>query len=363
MDYREIYEKWLNHPNLSDEQMQELKDMSEQQIKDAFFTDVAFGTAGMRGLMGMGPNRLNIFTIRKATQGFANYLNNNGLHSVAIAYDNRFNSKEFAFDCAKLLAGNGIETYIFDSLRPTPELSYTVRYFKCDGGIMITASHNPKEYNGYKLYDETGCQLIPELAAKVIDEIAKLGDLLDIKPAENYDESLIHVVNKEVDDASYADCLSIQLRPDVDKNFKIAFSPEHGASYHPVMDTLKLAGYDVVEVKSQSVPDPAFGATKTPNPEEPGAYEEVLKLAKEIDAKLLLVCDPDGDRMGVGIKQGDEYIVLNGNQTGALLLEYILSSNEELGIKYEHPCMFNTVVTSDIGEAIARYHGCDNEGL
>jgi phosphoglucomutase len=361
MDYRENYEKWLNHPNLSEEQKQELRNMSEQQIKDSFYTDVAFGTAGMRGLMGLGPNRLNIFTIRKATQGFANYLNKNSLHSVAIAYDNRFNSKEFAFDCAALLAANGIETYIFDSLRPTPELSYTVRYFKCDGGIMITASHNPKEYNGYKLYDETGCQLIPELAQKVIDEIANLGDLLDIVPPADYDRSLVHVINKEVDDAYYADCLSIQLRKDVNKDFKIAFSPEHGASYHPVMDTLKMAGYDVVEVAAQSVPDPAFGATKTPNPEEPGAYEEVLKLAKEIDAKLLLVCDPDGDRMGVGIRQGDDYIVLNGNQTGALLLEYILSTYEDLGIKVDHPCMFNTVVTSDIGEAIARYHGCDNE--
>ena len=361
MDYREKYEQWLNHPNLVEEVKKQLREMTDQQIKDAFYTDVAFGTAGMRGLMGYGPNRLNIYTIRKATQGFANYLNHNNKHSVAIAYDNRYNSKDFAFDCAKLLASNGIEVYIFDSLRPTPELSYTVRYFKCDGGIMITASHNPKEYNGYKLYDETGCQLIPEIAEKVIAEIAKLGDMLGIKPAEDYDESLIHVVNKEVDDAYYADCLSIQLRKDVDKNFKIAFSPEHGASYHPVMDTLKMAGYDVVEVASQSVPDPAFGATKTPNPEEPGAYEEVLKLAKEIDAKLLLVCDPDGDRMGVGIKQGDEYIVLNGNQTGALLLEYILSTHEDLGIKVENPCMFNTVVTSDIGEAIARYHGCDNE--
>ncbi|MBQ5554543.1 MAG: phospho-sugar mutase [Erysipelotrichaceae bacterium] len=361
MDYREKYQQWLNHPNLVEEVKKQLREMTDQQIKDAFYTDVAFGTAGMRGLMGYGPNRLNIYTIRKATQGFANYLNHNNKHSVAIAYDNRYNSKDFAFDCAKLLASNGIEVYIFDSLRPTPELSYTVRYFKCDGGIMITASHNPKEYNGYKLYDETGCQLIPEIAEKVIAEIAKLGDMLGIKPAEDYDESLIHVVNKEVDDAYYADCLSIQLRKDVDKNFKIAFSPEHGASYHPVMDTLKMAGYDVVEVASQSVPDPAFGATKTPNPEEPGAYEEVLKLAKEIDAKLLLVCDPDGDRMGVGIKQGDEYIVLNGNQTGALLLEYILSTHEDLGIKVENPCMFNTVVTSDIGEAIARYHGCDNE--
>ena len=361
MDYREKYQQWLNHPNLVEEVKKQLREMTDQQIKDAFYTDVAFGTAGMRGLMGYGPNRLNIYTIRKATQGFANYLNHNNKHSVAIAYDNRYNSKDFAFDCAKLLASNGIEVYIFDSLRPTPELSYTVRYFKCDGGIMITASHNPKEYNGYKLYDETGCQLIPEIAEQVIAEISKLGDMLGIKPAEDYDESLIHVVNKEVDDAYYADCLSIQLRKDVDKNFKIAFSPEHGASYHPVMDTLKMAGYDVVEVASQSVPDPAFGATKTPNPEEPGAYEEVLKLAKEIDAKLLLVCDPDGDRMGVGIKQGDEYIVLNGNQTGALLLEYILSTHEDLGIKVENPCMFNTVVTSDIGEAIARYHGCDNE--
>lgn len=361
MDYRENYERWLNHPNLSIETKEELKALSEQEIKDAFYTDVAFGTAGMRGLMGLGPNRLNIYTIRKATLGFANYLNKNGKHSVAIAYDNRYNSKEFAFDCARLLAANGIETYIFDSLRPTPELSYTVRYFKCDGGIMITASHNPKEYNGYKLYDETGCQLIPELAAKVIDEIGKLGDILDILPPENYDESLIHIVNKEVDDAYYADCLSIQLRKGLNKNFKIAFSPEHGTSYYPVMDTLKMAGYDVEAVESQSVFDPAFSATKTPNPEEPGAYEEVLKLAKQINAKLLLVTDPDGDRMGVGILHHGDYIVLNGNQTGALLLEYILSSYEDLGIKVENPCMFNTIVTSDIGEAIARYHGCDNE--
>ncbi|MBQ1322893.1 MAG: phospho-sugar mutase, partial [Erysipelotrichaceae bacterium] len=257
MDYREKYQQWLNHPNLAEEVKKQLREMTDQQIKDAFYTDVAFGTAGMRGLMGYGPNRLNIYTIRKATQGFANYLNHNNKHSVAIAYDNRYNSKDFAFDCAKLLASNGIEVYIFDSLRPTPELSYTVRYFKCDGGIMITASHNPKEYNGYKLYDETGCQLIPEIAEQVIAEISKLGDMLGIKPAEDYDESLIHVVNKEVDDAYYADCLSIQLRKDVDKNFKIAFSPEHGASYHPVMDTLKMAGYDVVEVASQSVPDPA----------------------------------------------------------------------------------------------------------
>ena len=361
MDYMTVYEEWLNHPNLDEKAKKELQDMSEQDIKDAFYTNITFGTAGMRGLMGIGPNRLNIYTIRKATQGYANYLNKNNLKSVAIAYDNRFNSKEFAFDCAKLLASNGIKTFIFDSLRPTPELSYTVRYFKCDGGIMITASHNPKQYNGYKLYDETGCQLIPEIAAKVIDEVNTLDNILDIKPNDNYDDSLINIVNEEVDDAYYRDVLSIQLRKDINKDFKIAFSPEHGTAYLPVMTTLKQAGYDVYEVKSQSIPDPAFSNTKTPNPEEAGAYEEVIKLAKDIDAKLLLVCDPDGDRMGVGVKHNDEYVVLNGNQTGALLLEYILSTYEDLGIKVNNPCMFNTIVTSDIGEAIARYHGCDNE--
>ena len=361
MEYMQVYEKWLNHPALDDEVKKELKELSEQEIKDAFYTDIAFGTAGMRGLMGLGPNRLNIYTIRKATQGFANYLKKNNLISIAIAYDNRFNSKEFAYDSAKLFASNGIKTYLFDSLRPTPELSYAVRYYKCDGGVMITASHNPKQYNGYKLYDETGCQLVPTIAQKIIDEIALLGDILEIKPSDNYDESLIHIVNEEVDKAYYDDCLSIQLRKDVDKNFKIAFSSEHGASYYPVMDTLRIAGYDVYDVKSQAVFDPAFSATKTPNPEEPAAYEEVLKLAKEIDADLLLVCDPDGDRMGVGLKHEGEYILLNGNQTGALLLEYILSTYEDFNIKFENPCMFNTVVTSDIGEAIARYHGVDNE--
>lgn len=361
MNHREIYEQWLNHPNIDDESKKELLNLSEQDIKDSFYTNVQFGTAGMRGLMGIGPNRLNIYTIRKATQGYANYLNKHNLKKVAIAYDNRYNSKEFAFDCAKLLANNGIQTYIFDSLRPTPELSYTVRYYHCDGGIMITASHNPKQYNGYKLYDETGCQLIPAIAAEVISEVNAIDNPLDIVVNNDYDEKLITVVNKEVDEAYYNDVSSIQIRKDVNKNFKIAFSPEHGTSYIPVMSSLKNAGYDVYEAKSQSVYDPAFSATKTPNPEEPGAYEEVLKLAKEIDAKLLLVCDPDGDRMGVGVKHNGDYVILNGNQTGALLLEYILSSYEDLSIHVNNPCMFNTIVTSDIGEAIARYHGCDNE--
>jgi len=361
MGYLDTYKKWIENPNISEEEKDELRKLSDQEIKDAFYTDVQFGTAGMRGLMGLGPNRLNIYTIRKATQGYANYLKKKGLLSVAISYDNRFNSKEFAYDCAALLATNGIKSFLFDSLRPTPELSYAVRYYKCDGGIMITASHNPKQYNGYKLYDETGCQLIPEIAAEVIKEVNNVNDYLDIKPSSNYDHNLINIINDKVDKAYYDDVASIQIRKNINKDFKIAFSPEHGASYIPVVTTLRNAGYNVEEVKEQSVFDPAFSATKTPNPEEAGAYEKVIELAKDIDAKLILVCDPDGDRMGVGVKHEGDYVVLNGNQTGALLLEYILSSYEDLGIKVNNPCMFNTIVTSDIGEAIARYHGCDNE--
>ena len=180
MSYKDVYNEWLNNKNLDSKLKPLLLCMSEKDIEDAFYTDVKFGTGGMRGVMGPGTNKINIHTIRKATQGFANYLKNNGKSKVAISYDNRNNSKEFAYDCAALLASNGIKAYLFDSLRPTPELSFAVRYYKCDGGIMITASHNPKEYNGYKLYDETGCQLIPEVADKVIAEVNAIDDLFSI---------------------------------------------------------------------------------------------------------------------------------------------------------------------------------------
>ena len=361
MSYIDTYNMWKNHPNLDPSLAEEMKSMSEKDIENAFYTDVKFGTAGMRGVMGAGSNRINIHTIRKATQGFANYLNKNGKNGIAIAYDNRFHSQEFAYDCARMLASNGIDSFLVDSLRPTPELSFMVRHFNCDGGIMITASHNPKEYNGYKLYDETGCQLIPAIADQVIAEVNALTDVLAISPKEDYDQSKIHIVNKEVDDAYIAAVLSIQLRKDLAKDFKIAYSPEHGTSYMPVMRSLSEAGYDVHEVKEQSIPDGAFPNTKTPNPEEAGAYEGVLALGKAIDADLLLVCDPDGDRMGVGVKHEGEYVILNGNQTGALLLDYILQSRADLGLQVANPVMFNTIVTSDIGEAVAAYHHVECE--
>ena len=361
MEIKEKYEFWKNHENLDTKLKEELLNLSEKEIEDSFYTDIKFGTAGMRGIMGVGTNRINIHTIRKATKGFANYLNKHGKSKVAISYDNRFNSKEFAYDSAKMLASEGIHVYLFDSLRPTPELSFAVRYNKCDGGIMITASHNPKQYNGYKLYDENGCQLIPELADEVVEEVSKIEDILALKPSTNYDESLITIINTETDEAYYNAVLGIQKRPELKKTIKIAYSPEHGASFVPVMETMKRAGFDIHEVKKQSIPDPAFSNTATPNPEERGAYDEVLSLAKEIDADIFLVCDPDGDRMGVGVKHSGDYVILNGNQTGAILMEYILSTNEDLGINIENPCMYNTIVTSDIGEAVARFHGVDCE--
>ena len=361
MNAKEKYLFWKDHPNLDPSLKDEINNLSEKEIEDSFFDDIKFGTGGMRGVMGVGSNRINIHTIRKATQGFANYLKNNNYNSCAIGYDNRFNSREFAYDTANLLASNGIKVYLFDSLRPTPELSFAVRYHKCGGGIMITASHNPKEYNGYKIYDDTGCQLVPTMADQVLKEIAKLDDILAIKPSDDFDKSLIQIINKETDEAYWQNVLGIQKRSDLTKTIKIAYSPEHGASFVPVMTCLKKSGYNVSNVESQSNPDPAFSATKSPNPEVPTSYEGVLELAKDIDADLILVCDPDGDRMGVGVKHNGEYVILNGNQTGAILLEYILSTNEELGIKVDNPIMFNTIVTSDIGEAVARFHGVDVE--
>lgn len=387
MDYKERYEYWLNHKDLDKTLKKELNGLKDKEIEDCFFKDIEFETAGMRGLMGVGSNRINIHTVRKATLGLANFLKKNNYIeeevektnffffkskekvvrvkseqlSVAIGYDNRYNSYEFAFDCAKLLASNGIKAYVFKSLAPTPELSFAVRYYNCDAGIMITASHNPKEYNGYKVYDENGCQLTPSKITGLIEEINNLEDIISIKPSEDYNIRLIEVIREEVDLAYERAVLGIQLHNDVKKDIKIAYSPEHGASYNAVMNTLIKAGYNVSAVESQKDPDPAFSNTASPNPEELKAYEGVEELAKNIDADIMLVCDPDGDRMGVGVKHKGSYQVLNGNQTGALLLEYILMSHEDLGIKYDNPYMFTTVVTSDLGEKVAMSHnvGCE----
>lgn len=363
---QERYEKWVNHPNLDARYKDVLENMNEEEKNDAFYTLIEFGTAGMRGLLGPGTNRINIHTIRKATQGYANYIIAAGKEAcekgIAIGYDNRHMSREFAFDCADLLAKNNIRSYVFESLRPTPELSFAVRHLGCFGGIMITASHNPKEYNGYKLYDDKGCQLIPSLAAQVIDQVNAIEDELAIDAnCTEEQKKIITVIGKDVDEEYYKNVLSIQLNPDVNKDIKIVFSPEHGTANIPVQEVYKRAGYTCIPVEEQCTPDPDFSNTPTPNPEQPGAYELALEYAKKNDADLILVCDPDADRMGVGVKHNGEYVVLTGNQSGSVEIEYICSQLTKQNKMPENPVMFNTVVTSDLGEKVAADYGVTTE--
>ena len=360
----ERYSKWLNHKNLAPQYKPVLEAMDAEEKNDAFYTTIEFGTAGMRGLLGPGTNRINIHTIRKATQGYANYINENngGKAGIAIGYDNRHMSKEFAFDCADLLDKNNIKSYVFESLRPTPELSFAVRHLHCFGGIMITASHNPKEYNGYKLYDDKGCQLIPCLASQVIDKVNAIEDELAIDAnCTEEQKKLITVIGKDVDEEYYKNVLSIQLNPEVKKDIKIVFSPEHGTANIPVQEVYKRAGYTCIPVVEQCSPDPDFSNTPTPNPEQAGAYELSLKYAKENQADLILVCDPDADRMGVGVLHNGEYVVLTGNQSGSVEIEYICSQLQKQGKMPENPVMFNTVVTSDLGEKVASDYGVTTE--
>lgn len=365
--YTEIYERWLHHPNLDPTYRKVLEEMDEKEKQDSFYTTIEFGTAGMRGLLGPGINRINLHTIRKANVGFAKYICEHGedakKRGVAIGYDNRHMSKEFAMDSAKLLATYGIASYVFDSLRPTPELSFAVRRFHCFGGIMVTASHNPKEYNGYKLYDELGCQLVPHLAQQVIDNVNAVEDELAIQanPTSEQD-ALITMIPSIVDEEYYENVMSIQLNPEVNKqNVKIIFSPEHGTANVPVKELYTRCAYQFIAVEEQCSPDPDFSNTPTPNPEEKGAYELAITYAQREDADIILVCDPDADRMGVGVKHKDEYVLLTGNQSGSVLIEYILSQMSEKGTMPPHPVMFNTVVTSDLGEKIAKKYGVETE--
>ena len=361
----EKYNRWVNHPNIDPALKEELLKMDEKAKNDAFYTNIEFGTAGMRGLLGAGTNRINVHTIRKANVGFAHYICSLGEEAkkkgIAIGYDNRHMSYEFAMDSAKVLSTFGIVTYVFESLRPTPELSFAVRHLGCAGGIMITASHNPKEYNGYKLYDEKGCQLVPALASQVIAQVNAVEDELAIETS-HADDSFIHIIGKEVDEAYYEKVLSIQLNPDVNKDaIKIIFTPQHGTSNIPVQEVYKRAGYHYVPVVEQCTPDPDFSMTPTPNPEEPASYNLALEYAKKEDADIVLSCDPDADRMGVAVKHHGEYVLLTGNQSGSVLIEYIFSQLTAKGRMPKNAVMFNTVVTSDLGEKIASKYGVETE--
>ena len=366
MDYNTNYERWFNCETLDPSLKAELIAMNEKEKEDAFYTDLEFGTAGMRGILGAGTNRMNIYTIRKANVGFAKYilgLENGKERGVAIGYDNRHMSYRFAVESAKVLATFGIKSYIFESLRPTPELSYAVRFLKCAGGIMITASHNPKEYNGYKVYDDTGCQLIPEWGDIVVKYVNEVEDELGVEVCIN-EEAYPYMtwIGEEVDEAYYKEVMGIEINPGMDKSgFKIVFSPQHGTSNIPVRECLGRLGYDVVPVLAQCAPDPDYTNTKSPNPEVDMAYELAIIKAKEVGADVVVICDPDGDRLGVVAKHDGKYVLMSGNQSAAVYLEYILSQMKEKGTLPDNAVMYNTIVTSDLGELVARSYGVDVE--
>ena len=363
MSTKENYLRWLNSNKVSEKDKEVLRNMNQEQIDDAFFKDVEFGTAGMRGVLGPGTNRMNNFTVKKATVAFAKYLlelfPKAKEEGVVISHDNRHMSREFTLLSAETLNDFGIKTYIFDSLRPTPELSFAVRYLKACAGIMITASHNPKQYNGYKVYDETGCQLVPDKIKRLLELIDELPNELEVEyeKAQKRGENIL--LDNKVDDEYVRLVESIAINRDLEKsNFKIVFTPNHGTSYVNSMRIFKDLGYRIYPVMSQVDPDPDFSGTLSPNPEDPRAFIEPIKLAKEIDADLIVMTDPDGDRVGLGYKAKDgSYQTLTGNQSAALLMDYIFSQKKEKGTLSDNGVMYYTIVTSSLGGDIARHYG------
>ncbi len=360
MDVMEKYSRWLSSSKVSLKDKEILNNMSKEQIDDAFFKNVEFGTAGMRGILGPGTNRLNEFTVRKATVAFAKYLlekyPNVKSDGVVISHDNRHMSREFTLLSAETLNDFGIKTYIFDSLRPTPELSFAVRYLKCSGGIMITASHNPKEHNGYKVYVETGCQLVPDKISRLLEIIDSLPSELDVEYEVSASRGETILLDKTIDDEYVKLVESIAINKDLDKsNFKIVFTPNHGTSYVNAMRIFTDLGYKIYPVMSQISPDPDFSGTLSPNPEDARSFIEPLKLAKEVDADLVVMTDPDGDRVGLAFKDSKgEYQTLTGNQSGAMLMEYIFDQKSKKGTLSDNGVMYNTIVTSSLGNEVAK---------
>ena len=363
------YNRWLNSPKVKASDKEILKKMSKEEREDAFFKNVEFGTAGMRGVLGPGTNRLNEFTIRRATIGFALYLlekyDNAQEAGIVIAHDNRHFSREFTLLCASIVNDFGIKAYIFDSLRPTPELSFAVRKLKAVGGIMITASHNPKQYNGYKVYDETGCQLVPHKIARLVDIISSLSSELDVTYTPEKEKGKTIVLDKSIDDEYVKLVESISINKKVKKKgFKIVFTPNHGTAYVNGMRIFNDLGYEVYPLLKQCTPDPDFSETLSPNPEDEKSFIEPIKYAKEIGAKLIVMTDPDGDRVGLaGINQLGEYETFTGNQSAAMLLDYILTFRKINGTLAKNGVMYNTVVTSPLGEKIAKAYGVKTESF
>ena len=373
MDYKERYNEWLSNPYFDADTKAELASIGEDEneIKERFYTDLEFGTAGLRGIIGAGTNRMNIYTVRKATQGLANYIikSGNAAKGVAVAYDSRRMSPEFADEAALCLAANGIKSYVFESLRPTPELSFAVSKLGCIAGINITASHNPPEYNGYKVYWEDGAQITPPHDKGIMDEVKAVEDYTTMKTM-TLDEAkaagLYEVIGAEIDDAYIAELKKQVLHQDaidaVGKELKIVYSPLHGTGNIPARRILKELGFEnVYVVKEQELPDGEFPTVSYPNPEAAEAFDLGLKLAKEIDADIVLATDPDADRLGVRVKdKNGEYHTLTGNMSGCLLADYEIGQRRELKGLPDDGYLIKTIVTSNMADAIANYY---NAGL
>ncbi|MDE7431965.1 MAG: phospho-sugar mutase [Lachnospiraceae bacterium] len=371
MNYKELYEEWLSNPCFDEETKAELKAISndENEIKERFYQELEFGTAGLRGIIGAGINRMNIYTVRKATQGLANYILKTGgaNKGVAIAYDSRRMSPEFADVAALCLNANGIKAYVFESLRPTPELSFAVRELQCIAGINITASHNPPEYNGYKVYWEDGAQITPPHDTGIMEEVKAVTDFAGLKTMEKEEAvkaGLYIVIGEDIDDKYIAELKKQVKRQDcidaAKKELKIVYTPLHGTGNVPARRILKELGFENVYVVSeQELPDGEFPTVSYPNPEAAEAFELALKLAKEKDADLVLATDPDADRLGVYVKdaKSGEYITLTGNMSGCLLADYEIGQiKEQRGIP-EDGALIKTIVTTNMADAIAKYYG------
>ncbi|MGE7876582.1 phospho-sugar mutase [Peribacillus muralis] len=370
MDWKTLYTKWAGYQNLNGELRVLLEEMErdEAKLEDAFYKDLEFGTGGMRGEIGAGTNRMNLYTVRKATAGLAQFITSFGEKAkekgAVIAYDSRHKSPEFALEAAKTLGTFGVKAYLFDELRPTPELSFAVRELNAFAGIVITASHNPPEYNGYKVYGEDGAQLTPNAADQVISYVNGIESELDIQIEEVEalkEKGLIEIVGEELDAAYNRELLTVpenaELAEEIDVS--IVFTPLHGTANKSVRRALKSLGYQNLHiVKEQELPDPDFSTVKSPNPEEPAAFEMAIELGNKVEADLLIATDPDADRLGIAVKnESGQYVVLTGNQTGALFLDYLLAQKKEKGDIPTNGVVLKTIVTSEIGRAIAKSYG------
>lgn len=370
MSWRKKADIWMQYEFLDSIVKEQLNKIAsnEKSLEEAFYKDLEFGTGGMRGEIGAGTNRMNLYTVRKASAGLAAYINSNGYEAekrgVVIAYDSRHFSPEFAMEAAKTLATKGIQTYVFDSLRPTPELSFAVRHLHAFSGIVVTASHNPPEYNGYKVYGSDGGQLPPDAADVIIENVMEIENelLIDVESEEVLKEKgLIKIIGPEVDQAYNEKLMTISENPGLsdEVDVKVVFTPLHGTGNIPVRNGLKSLKYQhVAVVKEQELPDPEFPTVKSPNPEEHAAFELAIKEGNQIGADLLIATDPDADRLGIAVKNNEgEYVVLTGNQTGAILLHYILSQKQEKEKLPKNGVMLKTIVTSELGRKIAESFG------